>query len=204
MDKIIRTIERIRMIPGAQVDCGLGQGRDTYLAYIHGQSSEVLDIPLMPDDWYITGFQQDLAEVHTWVAPGDLPSDYAFFLEYISGLEIDRDFYNLNVYGIGLMTEEWYSSVIGDEGLYEGGFLKIGALIFQEWEGSHVGFFLDVIGSIQKGSVISVSGEVLKSWGVLTILDDPHAYPDRWTKLADSFTEWLERLAETNGSFGYL
>jgi hypothetical protein len=205
MDCVIQVVERIRTIPGAQVDCGLGQGRDAFLAHVHRLYSKVLDIPLMPDDWYVTEFRQGLSEMQAKVAPNCLPDDYAFFLEYYGGLSIGTSDYDLIVDGIGSMVEEWYGFPMGDDGIYEDGLLAIATLVVQKERSSQrVRFFLDLAGTICQDCVIGIDDRGLERADYASIFQDPYAHTDRWTKLADSFTEWLEQAAATSGTFGYI
>jgi hypothetical protein len=205
MDRVIQAVERIRIIPGAEVDCGLGQGRDALLAHIHRQYSEVMGVPLMPDDWYVTESRQCFAEMQAEVAPNRLPDDYALFLEYYGGLSIGMSDYDLIVDGIGPMVEEWYGFPFGDDGIYENGLLAIATLVLQKDRSSQrFRFFLDLGGIIRQDSVIGIDDRGLERADYASILQDPHTHPDRWTKLTDSFTEWLEQAATTKGAFGYI
>jgi hypothetical protein len=203
MEAVIQAVEHVRAVPGTLVDCGIGQGENAYLAYVRRQTLEVLDISPAADDWYVAEFQRGFAEVQAWVGPDALSRDYAFFLEYFAGLVIDRDDYYFAVYGIGLMTEHWYSSVTGDDGLFEEGFLKIGVLAHRK-KARYVDFFLDLAGTIRQDCVIGINDRGLERADYASILQDPYAHTDRWTKLADSFTEWLEQAAATSGTFGYI
>ncbi len=76
--------------------------------------------------------------------------------------------------------------------------LGIGGLFYQE-EG--ITFFLDLIGHIRQYCVIGVECADEEEPDYLSILRN---LPNCWTKVADSFTEWLEQIAATNGKLGYL
>lgn len=106
------------------------------------------------------------------------------------------------------MVEDWYAAINSDEALPEPGrygFLSLGSLNFREgiYKFQYVSFFLDLAGTIQKHCVIGVG-----PWGAeeLTpdiVLKDIYAYPGKWQKIANSFTDWLEQAAQTGGAFIY-
>ena len=203
MKPIIRAVEQIRTIPGAKVDCGLRQGRGEFLAFVHKQTIEVWKIPVMQDDWYIEENQRILAEVERGIEPHHLPADYAFFLEYYCGLVIDRDDYRFSMYGIGLMSEEWYSYLVGDEFLFEGGFLKIAYTLTRDEKENFLVFFLDLAGNIHSGCVIAIAEKDIGKIGITQILKDPNSFTVYWYKLADSFTNWIMQAAITKGKFDF-
>jgi hypothetical protein len=137
--------------------------------------------------------------------PYHLPDDYLFFLEFYGGLMIEVPSYNISIFGLGPMVHEWYDDLMGDDALYENGFLLISLLLLSEYRpNNYVHFFLDLAGIVRQYCVIGMSSNELVEKCLIPVLHNPHAYPDRWTKHADSFTEWLEQLSVTNGSFGYL
>jgi hypothetical protein len=206
MNAIEDIVERIRRLPEAYVDRSFGQGRDAFLRQLEQRTGrdEVASV-----DLYIEGSRNTITGLVQKIAPYHIPDDYIFFLEYYGGLFIKGDHYSLSVLGTGPMVEEWYSSVNSDDALHEVrqyGFLTLGSLGFGEhpnYRFQEVTFFLDVAGNVQKHCVIGVG-----PWGQETptpvdILKDIHAHPDQWRKATDSFTEWLEQAAETNGAFGY-
>ena len=139
-----------------------------------------------------------------------LPDDYQFFLEYCGGLNIDTDADRFAIHGGGVKVYHWYRYVYDDEdSRCEGGLLYIGDFVVRDQTSPIysriVEFYLDLEGSIQMHCVIAVP-----PWGPTEAVTDfrdilrfPHAHADCWTKLADSFTEWLELAVETRGTFGY-
>jgi hypothetical protein len=199
-------VERIRLLPEAFVDCGFRQGRDAFLRQLESRTGKD-EAHLV--DVYIEGCRETIAELVQRVAPYDIPDDYIFFLEFYGGLAIIRDDYYFALLGDGPMVEEWYGSVVSDEALKEPGkygFLSLGLLSFRKgkYQFQYIDFFLDLAGFVRKHCVIGVGpwGQgTLTSW---TILKDVHAHPDMWQKMANSFAEWLEQVAETRGSFGYI
>lgn len=139
--------------------------------------------------------------------PHHLPDDYVFFIEWYGGLSIDDPHsHYFQIAGLGPMTDDWYSDVLSsDGGLYENGLLLIGTLTFTR-EGilQFVKFFLDVAGTIKQYCVIAAGPLKPPYPNVVPILQSPQNHPTQWTKLADSFTGWLEQAAETRGTFGYI
>ena len=206
MDSVIRAVDRIRAIPGADVDRNFGQGRQAVRDQIEMQwtdlkrRGELREIPTDYDaqcDELITVAQEERAKLHNLVAPHHLPDDYVFFLEYYGGLFIGIDDYSLLVDGIGPMTEQWYGFIMGDNVPYKDGLLNIGSLSYDD---EYVILFLDLAGVVQQNCVIGVKcGEEEEPDFLPVIRNLPHC----WTKLADSFTAWLERIAETGGTLGY-
>jgi hypothetical protein len=209
MDRIIAAVERMRSLPESRIDVGLGQGHETFLTYkrkslYHPQFSPA---PVVGDD-DIAYFEEALLEIQTWLAPNQLPKDYLFFLNYYGGLVVGGEHYALIIAGIGPMTEVWYSYIAGDSRAYEGGLLKIAGFGFgeEEDEGDTVFYFLDLGGAVHQYCVIGLSKQELDREGVgfKDVLPNPHAHPTCWTKVADSFTEWLELAADTRATFGYI
>lgn len=204
MNNVIRAVERIQSVPGAQVDRNFRQGRDAVLAQAYYLRTDEGVNNMSVVGKYITHIQESLAEVHAWVQPYHLPDDYVFFLEFYGGLLIERPRYNLLVLGIGPMVEEWYGFIKGDEGAYENGWLLIASLTLKEERiGHYVDFFLDLAGSVHKYCVIGIPTGGISSTNSLQVIRDLDAHPDHWSKITSSFTEWLELAAKTKGSFGY-
>src|SRR6266545_462524 len=181
MDRIVQAVEKIRSIPDARIDQGIQRVTDETLR---------------------TMLQRDFEELFAWVAPNYLPPDYRFFLEYYGGLSINTSFYAFDIRGIGPMHNGWYLHIIGsqgdfDEGLYENGFLEIGSLsIIQTRE--RVRFFLDLGGSIEQQCIIGIAegGPDFKIGDTEITLRQPHGHRQSWSKLADTFTSWIEMAAE--------
>lgn len=198
-------VKRIQLLSGAFVDCSFRQGRNAVLKQLEERTGRDEEAFV---DVYIQEMQDTMATLIHKAVPYEVPEDYIFFLEFYGGLAIDRDDYNFSILGIGPMVEDWYGSVESDEAFPEPakyGFLSLGSLNFREgkYKFQHVDFFLDLAGIIQKHCVIGVG-----PWGQAgptpsTIIQDIHAHPGRWQKIAPSFTEWLEQAAETGGAFSY-
>jgi hypothetical protein len=113
--------------------------------------------------------------------------------------------YYLFVFGVGPMADDWYSFIMDDDAIYENGLLLISTLALRDTRpDNYVHFFFDLAGIIHPYGVIGVGSDKPKGEHLIPILDNLHTHPDRWTKHASSFTEWLERLVETIGSFGYV
>jgi hypothetical protein len=159
-------------------------------------------------DIFIENSQNAIPELTQTAAPHSIPEDYIFFLEFYGGLAIESDDCYFSLLGIGPMVEDWYAAVDSDEAFPEPGkygFLSLGSLSFREGKHKfqHVDFFLDLAGVVQEYCVIGVG-----PWGEgepnsFTIIKDLRAYPQKWQKIADTFTEWLDKAAETQGVFVY-
>jgi hypothetical protein len=195
MNRVIQAVERIRIIPESRVDCSIQQGHEAVLEQFQlsfGEASE--------DD--ITNLRQALIELHTWVAPHRLPDDYVFFQEFYGGLTIRTSHYDFFIEGLGPMTDDWYGDVMGDDGIYENGLLLIGTLAFGNNPRQFNRFFLDVVGIIDQYCVIQTELQGPPHSELLQMLQSPLDHPTDWAKVAGSFTEWLELVAETQGSLG--
>jgi hypothetical protein len=212
MDRIIEAVEQIRSLPESRIDVGIGQGHETFLTQMHRSlpHPQFCPSPVVGNE-DIANFREALAEVQAWIAPNQLPSDYYLFLEYYGGFDTggfqtDGGDYRLGTLGIGPMVEEWYGYIAGDDGLYEGGLLEIAGLSFDRESGEfdYAYFFLDLAGVIYRYGVIGLQWWKVRGLGLQPVLRDPHAHPMCWTKIADSFTEWLEKAADTAGTFGYV
>lgn len=218
-ENIVDIVERIRLLPDARVDRNYRQGRDTVF-------EQLLQIPGNLDqatvERFIARSQKRIAQLTKLISPNELPADYHFFLEYYGGLTIEPKVGSpqLNVFGIGPATEAWYGDVVeyhlrsarsGIEQLYIA--LWSSRLRFSEqtqdileiistskdaladnkprppyrW----IEFFLDITGTVQKYSVLAAKPERNK--------EDQR----QWKKVANSFTEWLDLVATSRGTFGY-
>jgi hypothetical protein len=204
MESVTRAVTRIQLVPRAHIDRSFRQGREAVVAQLRARTDdEVIDISVADID--IAHFREGINEICTWVAPNRLPEDYVFFLEFYGGLLIETPDYNLLVDGIGPMVEEWYGFPMGDDGICENGLLAVATLALKkERIGQSVRFFLDLAGTICQDCVIGIDDRGLERADYASILREPYAHTDRWTKLADSFTEWLEQAAATSGTFGYI
>lgn len=202
MQQVISALDKIRLVPGANVDSCFLQGRDAMLKLLN-----------MRDDTgkanlYIDEMIKDtLEEIQEWVEPYQLPESYRFFLAFCGGLYIDTNNYGLFADGIGPMVEEWYSFLMGDEIIInpsETGFFQMAMLsgrVSKNERYPYVYFFLDLVGVIQQYAVIGVGPY---HGLVKPVLQNLNAYQDHWKVVAPSFPEWLELVAATNGSLDYM
>jgi hypothetical protein len=203
---VIAAVERLAMSPEASIDSGFRQGRDAVLRQLESRSgrdeSALVDV-------YIAGMQDDIANLRQRALPFEVPADYVDFLEIYAGLIIDNDEFRLEVFGIGPRVEEWYGFIDSDEATAEpgkDGFLPVAALSSRgllRHRSKRVEFYLDLAGVIQKQSVIGVGPWEGRDLPPETVLKDLAAHPTLWSKIADSFTEWLERVGVTRGAFNY-
>jgi hypothetical protein len=211
MDDVTRAVERIESLPEAYVDRNYLQSYDAVLAQLRMRTEGRID-SMSEAEEYIAHIREGLAKVQAWVAPWQLPEDYVFFLEYYGGLMISTESHYFAVQGIGPMVEEWYGFIKGDDSLYvkgdempyEGGVLRVGILSLRDERNGCVDFLMDLGGAIRQYGIIGVPSWKVTGTNYLTILRNPRMYPTLWTKLADSFTEWLEQAADTGGTFGYI
>lgn len=204
MDYIVEVTQQIERIPGARVDHNYLQGHDAVYSQLYNRSEGKIK-SLAEVDEFILDSQQALTDIRNFVFPRVLPDDYVFFLEFYGGLLIENVDYNLIVDGIGPMVEDWYGYPLDDDSLYKNGLLSIALLNLKKARtGEHVYFMLDLAGILEQNCVIAIT-----SWGQgkddpLSIIGNLQAYPQRWAKLANSFIHWLELIAKTSGTLGYL
>lgn len=202
MERITSAIERVRTIPGARVDVGLYQGTRLFLAHLAERFGEQPD-DLSETNQDVVAFNQCLGELKAFVSPLHLPDDFLFFLKFYGGLGIDSPRYHFAIEGIGPMAEEWYGYILGDDQFHENGFLNIGILSLPK-KGHFVSFYLDLAGVVGKHCVLSIPECGMVTVDIPAILQAPYEHPKQWTKLADSFTEWLELVAKTEGTLEYV
>lgn len=203
---IEKSIEQIRLLPGTQVDCGTDQGSDVFFSHLHKHLSvpEMLDLPF---GWYVAETEKCLREIHDTIKPYPLPKDYLHFLRYYGGITIsDTNFYFVTL-GMGPMVEEWYSYLMAEGGGYANGLLHIGFIRYknlneEEWKYSN--FLLDLGNAIKQNSVIELSAWKFKELDVQNIYNKPHSYTEYWSIISNSFTNWLELVANTGGTFNYI
>lgn len=210
MQHLISALDRIKLIPGARVDRCFLQGREVMLEQLTLRFSDdhgvLMFDPIPKLDDMIESAHEAFEDVQEWVKPYQFPESYSFFLAYCGGFSIFTDSYNLSADGIGLMTDEWYEFLIGDEESInpeDKGFVTIARLISEipiNGRYPEVCCCLDLAGVIQEDAVIGIA----PSQGRITpIIEDFDAYPDHWNVLAPSFAEWLELVADTDGLLGY-
>jgi len=216
--RVVEVIEQVRQLPNSRVGCGFRQGRQAVLKHFF-QMLGPID-PTMVER-QIARARRRLARLTTLVAPHSLPEDYRFFLEHYAELTFvpSGDSLYLSVFGVG-------PTITGGEGdiveyQEESARSRIKQLYIAMWsarvsrggqtsdllgivsqkstaEGderpipfSWVLFYLDLAGTIQKHSIVveeTLSQASRKSG---------------WRKVASSFTDWLELIAVTGGTFGY-
>lgn len=206
MNQVILAVKKIQTISDALVDCNYLQGGDKLIAALRKRTGDDVPFPL---EEILNDYREDITAIKEWVKPYHLPDDYLFFLEYYGGLAIKKANYRIATLGAGVMVEEWYGYVMGDDAIIieptEDKMLYIGSLSL--WKGriiGYVSFFLDLAGIVQRFCVLG-----MHSWGpegsdLSPFIHQPDAYPHRVRKLGNSFTEWLEGLAESEGTFGYV
>ncbi len=221
-DRIIGAGGEIGRLPHAFIDRGIGQGRQAIIDHLDPlppAAEKALEArpryaplaretPAQRADRVIAGIAAYLSELDAWLAPHQLPEDYRFFVAYYGGLAIDDPSYYFDIFGYGPKATARYDIPMdGDQSLYEHGWLAIGMLSLkddgQPHDGHLVHFFIDLAGDVCRGCVIAVP-----TWGCYESVRDPrvivrdvHAHKDCWTRVADSFADWLEMAARTRGAF---
>lgn len=205
MDEVKEIVERIRDLPRSGVDVGFLRERDRLVVQIRQAG-------LKPDPAWLERAVNETIEtlrlLKEKAKPHIVPEEYLFFLGAYGGLYIERDNFYFSVYGLGVMSEDWYASVVSDSAMLdwatENGFLKLGHLNFREGEfkSHYIDYLLDLAGNVSRNNVIAV-GPYRSGPGSDVFVEDIHQYPGPWRVVANSFTGWLRRIAETEGSFGY-
>lgn len=186
-------------------DRGVLQGRRAILEQLEkrsGQNEEAMA------DTFIASARKAVADLVSKSSPYMVPKEYLYFLGYYGGLCISRDSHYFQILGIGPMVEEWYAAIDSDAAILqpgESGWLAVGSLSFGEgkFRFQHVDFLLDLAGVVHKGCVVGVG-----PWGKddptpIDVVGDLFSHADKWKIVANSFREWLEQAAETNGLFTY-
>jgi hypothetical protein len=221
MEAIIQALKEIERIPGSFVDRNFGQGFEILFNHFAQLKAE---FGIKVDNKYVNDFikwnKSAIEKYKLELKPYSLPSDYVFFLEYCGGLHIDRvdeiekyspdkGNYYFNINGIGPMAWHWYS-LIGDETTYtnfqDKGLIDIGSLSNHSKPGdenSMFSFFMDLGGVIRKNSVLGIR-EYNKGASLDEIFANFNQYPEVAKISANSFTEWFELIAQTQGTLDYL
>jgi hypothetical protein len=199
-------VERLRILPEAQIDSGLRQGRDAVLKQLESRTGQDERASV---DVYVAGMQEHITSLRQRASPFEVPADYIEFLETYAGLSIYNEQYYLQVFGIGPQVEDWYASIISDEAKSDpgkDGFLKLAKLSSNRLvrhRSKRVEFYIDPSGVIKVQCIIGVG-----PWGggdlrPETVLKDLRAHPALWAKTSISFTEWLELAGVPRGAFNY-
>ncbi|MBE2224889.1 MAG: hypothetical protein IAF02_25335, partial [Anaerolineae bacterium] len=187
MNEIIDAVEKIRLLPGTDVDAGFRQGRDAILFQLkeeiwQGQNENILV------DLCIKDMKLAIEELIDSAEPYEIPRNYIFFLEHYGGLAINHDLFYFSTLGIGPLVEVNYSSTSSDEAFHEVGkygFLAVGHLSFRggKYIYRRLFFFLDLARTIQKDAIICVG----PTGNPNTVIKDVHSYPTAWEITANSF-----------------
>lgn len=205
-DQIERVMEQIRSLPEAQVDCGIEQGQKQFFAQLskHVITPDLLDLPF---ELYVMEANKSLARINNLISPYSLPADCLSFLSRHGGITISSKDSCFASLGFGPMAEEWYPHLMSKAGCYENGFLKIGTLRirnFIENKYMYASFFLDIGGGIQRHCVVQVSMWKLGDLNLQDVFRELQSCSFCWSIAANSFTEWLQIAANTNGRFEHL
>jgi hypothetical protein len=201
-------IELLEEIPGIQIDCNIGQGRERILAY-YASSYTVEDAEDLTDN-FTARINEIFNELKRWIAPHELPGDYYSFLKNYGGLLIETEHIMLMLLGIGPRTEDLYGFLMGDEAYSipkEDGFLTIGLLQTHRDDLSQLTWFtylLDLAGHVHKGAVLETFDSNEENLGIRKIVNNRVQHQKCWKVVAKSFTEFLHLVAETEGSLGKL
>ena len=214
---ITKVIEQIQQLPNTHIGCGFRQGRRAVLQHFCHMLG-----PTSPTfvERQIAQARHRLTRLTKLVAPYSLPDDYRFFVEHYAELEFypSGDSLDLSVFGVGPITTTAGNIVeLQDESTRSG----IQQLYIAMWSArvakhgqpsdllgivsptrtaedderlipfSWVLFYLDLAGTVQKYSVLTKEN--------LSLASDKRG----WRKVASSFTDWLELIANTSGTFGY-
>ncbi len=140
------------------------------------------------------------------------PAVHATEAARASGTSVNGLYY-FQAYGYGMQATYQYDIPMdGDDSHYENGLLVIGTLTLHEKAHAYynrpIYFISDLGGRVQQGCVLAMpSGEWKRFPAIHDIEDvmrDLVTYRDCWTKVADSFTDWLEEVASTQGTLGYI
>jgi hypothetical protein len=208
--KLIDIVESSRELPWAHIDCGLRQGQTAILRHLQNQLSDYKEDEYSSANLWVLWMQDALVELSEHVKPNHIPEEYNNFLEHYGGLSIDGVDSYFSALGIGPMTETWYGNLIAENrSIWEANitdWLNIGELVFHrnhKYYGQRVLFYLDLVGIVQKDSVIGIGPWNGVDPKELEILKNIHTYSSLWKKSANSFSEWLMNAVETRGMFSY-
>ena len=206
MNTIAGTLQKVSQLDGAVVDQGYAQGVISILEHIKANDPNA---NIDAAQRLSRSLQDGLKDIHSWVYRYVLPEDYTYFLEYWGGLHIKTNKFYLEIMGIGIMVDSWYSYLMGDEGFFDpsdDGVILLGSLGSQQpIHGAYfrVYFILDVAGIFQAEQSIGVGTLTTGNSIVRHIVKTPATYVADWKILANSFSQWLELVATSAGSCGY-
>ena len=201
--EIIETIKRLQKEADIYIDVSYLQGREAILNQLQKRSGED-ESPLV--DLYLEDIKTIINDLIERVKPYDLPDDYLYFLRTYGGLYIDHEDNYFQVFGVGPMVEDWYSSINSDQAQFANkgtDFLLIGSVSFRTGHLAlhRVNFFLDLAGRLQKYSVFGIGPWTQGAITPNQVLQNLNFHTDKWKIIASSFTNWLDKAAETHGTF---
>ena len=203
--EITETIKRLQETPDAYIDVSYLQGRDAVLNQLNKRSGD--DESLWVDS-YLNDIEHTINDLIERIKPHSLPDDYLYFLSYYGGVSIEHENSYFQVFGVGPMVEDEYASIDSDEaqlGKEVTGFLSIGSVSFRTGTLAlyRVTFFLDLASRFQRYSVIGIGPWERGMIPPDQVLQNLNGHADKWKILANSFTHWLDKAAETHGAFEY-
>ena len=209
MQEVISAVERIRLLPDATIGCNFSQGRQAVADYLRAmkRTAELTNL-----DAIISKCKTRSRRLRELVAPYSLPEDYLFFQDYYGGLvlETSKGIPQLMVMGTGPLAGLYYGELLEgtEESLPSNPFYFAiywsekanGLRPLEIARNSTLSPFDDehVLPSPMLSHLYYIdSSGVVKTDSILVARSDEG--PNRFTKIAGSFTEWLNLVAEKSG-----
>ena len=207
MKKLISILDGLSPQKHVYVDSNYLQGKEAVYRQLERRAytNEKINV-----ESFINISKQTINGLEQKIQPYPLPDDYLFFLEYCGGLSIDIEDYHFSILGIGPMVEEDYYSIDSDfsypDILEKFEYLAIGDLSFRKsnLKFQRVTSFLDYAGKIQQNCVFTVGPWIPGLVDPIEFFENLAENKESWRIVSNSFTGWLEIVAETIGSFNYL
>lgn len=202
MSRIDEIVRLIAVIPGSRVDHGYGQGIEAVRQQFELLLGESVSNSYLEEGF--RNFHEFLTNLESWIAPYNLPNDYAIFLKQYGGLTIHSGTFTFSLFGFGPMCHEWYPYLIGDDALADpsqDGLLQIGSIHFDipEKDFPYALFFIDLSGRMKQNSIVRIGPVTTEEFSIHDISLNPLAHVSMWNIEADSFLDWLAIVVNTAG-----
>jgi hypothetical protein len=216
--RVAEVISQIQQLPNTYVGCGFRQGRRAVLQhFLHmlGPTNPAVV------ERQIARARRRLARLTKLVAPHSLPDDYRFFLEHYAKLTFgpSRDSLYFSIFGVGPTITGGDGDVVEYQAdANPAGINHVYIALWSARVGAN-GQTNDPLGIVsQKSTVVSDEKPIPINWVRFyldlagTIQEYSVVVPEDlsqalhkpgWRKIAPSFTDWLESVAVTGGTFGY-
>jgi hypothetical protein len=210
MEALIQALEKISQIPGAKVDKEEDSAAYAHLLSLFQKGEDSFKL-----NNYIAQNLRDVQVFIDWIKPHKFPVDFLFFQASHIQIQIMTGTYLFAVLEPEFPVEPWMLDMganISGANPNKNGLMTVGSLtdftiqledIYNPYPETTFVISLDDV-FVPKYSVIAVSLGDPKVLQLREVLHNPEKYRDKWAVVGNSFTHWIELIAEAQGKLTWL